>query len=81
MSSKPGDDPDPNRPGHPAEADRILLLALRAWGGGPSGEWSDEDSTAAESGEFGSRLWERLEPSWSHRIRDAWDHQSSARAR
>ena len=29
MSSKPGDDPDPNRPGHLGEADRILLLALR----------------------------------------------------
>ncbi len=53
------------------EADRILLLALRAWGGGANGSTGESATVINEdSGQF--QLWDRLESSWAARLRDAW---------
>ena len=72
MSSTPRDEAGPNRPGDLSEADRILLLALRAWGG-QSGEQAVGAAASVGRGTLRSRLWDRLEASWGHRLRDAWD--------
>jgi hypothetical protein len=56
MSFSYREDSGMTRPAELSESDRILLLALRAWGGEASP----------------SRLWERLEPSWAQRLGAAW---------
>jgi hypothetical protein len=73
MTSPHQNDAGPNRPGDLGDADRILLMALRAWGG-RSGEQSVDAAAPDGPGTLRSRLWNRLEPSWGHRLRDAWDH-------
>jgi hypothetical protein len=65
----PGE-PDPAPASRLSEADRILLLAARAWtGAGGEGETPQALAT---------RLWDRLGPSWGHRLRDAWERGASA---
>jgi hypothetical protein len=65
------DDAGTTRPAELNEADRILLLTLRAWG-----EDAQRSSggvvTLAPEDSSRSRLWDRLESSWGQRLRDAW---------
>lgn len=72
MRSPHRDDAGPNRPSDLGEADRILLMALRTWGG-RSREQAVDAAAPDGPGTLRSRLWDRLEPSWGHRLRDAWD--------
>ena len=64
------DDAGATRPADLNEADRILLLAERTFGGGA--EVSDSDNATLVNDEFArKRLWKWLEPSWAQRLRDA----------
>jgi hypothetical protein len=81
MSSTSGEQSgDGERPpiGGLTEADRALLLAMRAWAHDcrrPQG--------ASEEGEheFILRFWDWLEAGWVRRLCDAWDRQKKAGAR
>jgi hypothetical protein len=66
MTSTHRDDAGPDRRSGLGEADRILLLALRAWGGRAVGTEAHGTSPA--------RLLDRLEASRGRRLRDAWVH-------
>ncbi len=65
-------DGDAGAPGILTEADRALLLALRAW----AHECLRPDA-AGEEGEhaFILRFWDWLEAGWVRRLCDAWDRQ------
>ena len=52
------------------EADRVLLLALRAWA--PAGR-----ASAGSSGGLQARLLDRLDPSWARRIHDGQAEEMS----
>jgi hypothetical protein len=52
------------------EADRALLLAMRAWA-----DQCVRPHTAGEN-DFIPRSWDRLDPSWVQRLRETWDRES-----
>src|SRR5262245_10059932 len=60
----PGGESEPAPASRLSEADRMVLLAARAWAGA-GGEGATPQALAA-------RLWDRLEPSQGYRLRDAW---------
>ena len=62
MSFPSRDDAGTSRPDELNASDRILLLALRVWGGEVRGDLADPSR---------SSLWDRLESSWAQRLRDA----------
>ena len=70
MPSSQPNDSSSDRPAGLSDADSILLLAMLAWGG-KSVNRSDEGSSA---GTPPSRLFDRLEPSRSQRLTEAWNH-------
>jgi hypothetical protein len=58
-----------------SEADRALLLAMRAW----AGEIRARPGSLAEKEEehgFILKFWDWLEPGWIHRLCAAWDRQA-----
>ncbi len=64
------DEGSTNHPGDLGESDRILLLALHAWGGGPGADAAG----ASAVGTLPSRLMGLLEPSRGRQLRDYWEH-------
>jgi len=83
MSSKSGDSAgasDTAQSGGLSEADRALLLAMRAW----SAEARPKPESAAEKQfeqGFISRYQGRLEPGWVRRLFEAWQHHEQSNDR
>ncbi|MFI5457703.1 MAG: hypothetical protein ACHRXM_19860 [Isosphaerales bacterium] len=59
------------------EADRALLLAMRAWPD-PCVPPAADGRETATADDFITRLWNRLDPSWVRRLRETWDRESRA---
>jgi len=59
------------------EADRALLLAMRAWADPCVGPVAEGRETAGAH-DFILRLWDWLDPSWARRLRATWERESGA---
>jgi len=57
------------------EADRALLLAMRAWADQCARPAADGWQTAGAN-DFVLRSWDRLDPSWVERLRATWNRES-----
>jgi hypothetical protein len=78
MSSNPGDlagSTGAAQASNLSEADRALLLAMRAW----AGETRQRQGTASgneDEHDFILKYWDWLEPGWVNRLCAAWDRQA-----